>query len=132
MGLASVLVVVATVGGGLQSARAGGGPGPWPVASQQYVPQQQGVPQTAGCYGPGCSGTAGADIDPFCGCNIPRHPCFNAKPTNGYDNQRYQWLRVWADHKRLPQPYLGDSWLDRYENGRLIAPAGTIASPYRY
>jgi hypothetical protein len=132
----TALVAVTVLAGAVQAAQAGGGrKAVWPTG--QYIGPVASAPVAgyagAPCSGPGCAGGGvGGDIDPFCGCNIPRHPWESMKPTNGYDNQRFQHMRIWADKKRLPQPFLGDAWLERYERGSMIAPAGSIASPYQY
>jgi hypothetical protein len=55
--------------------------------------------------------------DVFCGsCYGGHNHC--SKPTNGYDNQRGQFIRKWADSPRRPrQFYQGDAWLVRYQGG---------------
>ncbi len=55
--------------------------------------------------------------DVFCGSCYGGHSHCSA-PTNGYDNQRGQLVRKWADsHLRKKQPYQGDAWLMRYQGG---------------
>ena len=67
--------------------------------------------------------------DVFCGSCYGGHShC--SKPTNGYDNQRGQFIRKWADSPRRPvQFFQGDAWLMRYQGGPSHLIGGERSAP---
>jgi hypothetical protein len=81
----------------------------------------------AAAQDPGCATCAGGQAHADLFVMPPVHP---RHPTNGYNNQRLQWLRYIGDVKlRKNRYYLGDSWAQRYEMGPVHGGAGHFHGP---